>query len=165
MLASLRRSESSSALRAFLSFSSPLPHRRASSSLGGLLDAPLTAPLTSGLSLASRQLPLLCVDDRGGVSEVSVPVGKLQDEARISMRELLAVEQPLSSSTQPRILPRRHCVAFHLGAARGLLFSNRAYLFTQPRLSSVAPRTSLECRWAVWSPCSSRCVTPTWCGR
>ena len=90
--------------------------------------------------LSSRALPMLCVDERGCVSELSMSVSRLQEESRVSMRELLSVEQPLSSSTQPRIMPRRHCILFHLGAARGIIFANRAYLFLQPRLSSVAPR-------------------------
>jgi len=117
----------------------PLFGVRAHSSLSPAgADAP-SPLLGGGGSLAARVLPLLCVDARGVVSAVRLPVGALQAQARMSMRELLSVEQPLSSSTQPRILPRRHAIAFHLGAARGLLFCNRALLFTAPRLSSVPP--------------------------
>lgn len=45
------------------------------------------------------------------------------------MRELLLIEQPLSLS-QPRILPRRHCVPFTVGHVRGIVFVDRVLLFT-----------------------------------
>ena len=80
---------------------------------------------------------MLEVLDNGTVSEVHLTVSALRDETCVGVRELLQVERPLSSSTQPRILPRERSTPFHLGSARGVIFPSKVLLFTAPNLSSI----------------------------
>ena len=87
--------------------------------------------------LGARTLPLLEVRACGSVVPVSMTLKALRDESGVGTRELLQVERPLSSSTQPRILPRPFSTPFHLGAARGVLFPTKVLLFTEPHLSSL----------------------------
>jgi hypothetical protein len=76
---------------------------------------------------------------REGVQLQDVSLTQLRIDSCVSLRELLQVERPLSSSTQPRILPREFSIPFHLGAARGIIFKDRVLLFTEPNLSSIPP--------------------------
>jgi hypothetical protein len=87
-------------------------------------------------SLGARTLQLLEVR-AGEVHPVSMTLAALREEAGVGLRELLQVERPLSSSTQPRILPRPMSTPFHLGAARGIILPTKVLLFTHPNLSSI----------------------------
>jgi hypothetical protein len=107
-------------------------HRRLFRAFGALSlhGAPST-------SLGARSLQMLEVLDNGTVTEVHLTVSALRDETCVGVRELLQVERPLSSSTQPRILPRERSTPFHLGSARGVIFPSKVLLFTAPNLSSI----------------------------
>lgn len=76
-------------------------------------------------------MSMISVDAQGRVRELSMTISQLKDETRLNARELLSVEQPLASS-QPRILPRRHCIPFHVGHVRGVIFADRMYIFNTP---------------------------------
>ena len=82
-------------------------------------------------------LSLLQVLPCGAVSPVTMTLAALREESKVGVRELLQVERPLSSSTQPRVLPRPCSTPFHLGSARGVLFPGRLLLFVHPNLSSI----------------------------
>lgn len=86
---------------------------------------------SGGGGMAARQLSMISVDTQGRVRELSMTISQLKDETRLNARELLSVEQPLASS-QPRILPRRHCIPFHVGHVRGVIFADRIYVFNTP---------------------------------
>ena len=89
--------------------------------------------------LGARTLKLLEVRACGSVTPLELTLRALCDESGVERQTLLQVERPLSSSTQPRILPRPFSTPFPLGAARGILFPTKVLLFTEPHLSSLAP--------------------------
>ena len=75
-----------------------------------------------------RVIEMLEVRSCGTVTPVDITLAQLRDEARVGTRELLQMERPLSSSTQPRILCPGHSIPFHLGAARGVIFPQKILL-------------------------------------
>jgi len=91
-----------------------------------------------------RVIEMLEVRSCGTVTPVDITLAQLRDEARVGTRELLQMERPLSSSTQPRILCPGHSIPFHLGAARGVIFPQKILLFVSPILSSLHPSIMAE---------------------
>lgn len=119
--------------RAIARFSAAAGLANSSTSGGGVsVRLPVISSVFSGGGgMAARQLSMISVDTQGRVRELSMTISQLKDETRLNARELLSVEQPLASS-QPRILPRRHCIPFHVGHVRGVIFADRMYIFNTP---------------------------------
>ena len=96
---------------------------------------PQSTVIPGSASALRRQLNLLRVDSSGAIRDIKMPITQLKDESRLSMRDILVLEQP-SGLIQARILPRRHCIAMTVGYIRALVFIDRVYLFT-PQVSHV----------------------------
>jgi hypothetical protein len=117
---------------------------------------PLTAPARFGLrryvlpsshgaSLHAQHVSVILVGADGALTEESCSLGAIQQDSRVSMRDLLEIEQPPSSSSSSRILPRTHAILFHLGPSRGVILRDRVLLFNTANVkSSISPRAAAE---------------------